>query len=121
MKILELKKNKEMGLYDNRSKDQNSVVAEKVIDVTDICPKSDQCVIKYASVTRGMLAQIQDRYEKDKDIGMTVHYHINEMTVVELANDEVFERQAVMMGSHPMELAKIIFDNQPQKRVHADY
>lgn len=111
IKILENLKGSSMGLYDNNSKDETSVRAEKVIDVTEFCPESKRCVIKYAKVTRGMIAQICDWYEKDKDFGATLHYHINEMTPVELANDIVFSRHC--NGAHPVELAHIIFDNQP--------
>lgn len=116
MEVLEKLKGCDLGLYDNRSKDNKSVVAEKVIDVTSLCPKSKQVVIKYANVTRGQIAQICDWYDRGKDLGLTVHYHINEMTPVQLANDIVFERQAISMGAHPVELANAIYDNKPNNK-----
>ena len=60
IKILENLKGSSMGLYDNRSLEQSSITAEKVIDVTEFCPESKRCVIKYARVTRGLIAKICD-------------------------------------------------------------
>lgn len=113
MKIKELEslKGSKLGLYDSNSKNRTSVIADKVIDVTEICPDAKRCIIKYAKVTRGLIAQICDWYESNEDFGLKIHYHINEMTPVELANDEVFSSHC--MGAHPMELANVIFDNQP--------
>ncbi len=111
MKFLENVKGSRLGLYDNRSKDNKSVTADKVIDVTDFCPESKQCIIKYARVTRGMIAQINDLNEDGIEVGLTLHYHINEMTPITLANDEVFQTHC--MGANPRELAQIIFDHQP--------
>lgn len=101
-----------LGLYDSRSSEGGSVVAYKVIDVTDICPNETQVVIKYANVTRGRIAQICTWYERGKDLGMCVHYHINEMTPETLASDEVFNRHATMFGVRPIKLSKVIFKNQ---------
>lgn len=112
METLKTLKGSPLGLYDNNSTEETSVVADKVIDVTSMCPESRQCVIKYANVTRGRIAQICDFYEKGKDLGVCVHYHINEMTPVELAEDVVFASSAKMMGANNYDLAKIIFDNQ---------
>jgi hypothetical protein len=100
-----------LGLYDSGSLNTESVTAEKVIDVTDICPKAKKVVIKYAKVTRGRIAQICNWYEAEKDFGSTLHYHINEMTVSDLANDEVFRRTAEGMGAIPPILASVIFKN----------
>lgn len=100
----------ELGLYDSRN--GNSVTAYKMFDATSLCTDSERCVIKYADVTRGRIAQICDWYKPDYDLGVNVHYHINEMTVEELANDEVFACQCRVMGADAITLAKAIFDNQ---------
>jgi len=100
----------ELGLYDSRT--GGSVTAYSMFDATGMCPGSKRCVIKYADVARGRIAQICDWYKADRDLGTTVHYHINEMTVKELAQDEVFARHAKMMAVEANVLAKSIFDNQ---------
>lgn len=102
--------NSELGLYDSRS--GNSVTAYKMFDATSLCNDSKRCVIKYADVVRGRIAQINDWYEADTDLGTCVHYHINEMSVEGLANDQVFARQCRVMGAMPLVLAQAIFDNQ---------
>ena len=112
MKTIRKFKGSSLGLYDNNSKNGKSVIADKVIDVTPLCPKIKQCVIKYANVTRGRIAQICDWYEKGKDLGMCVHYHINEMTPETLAEDVVFAQRARVMGADALKLSKIIFENQ---------
>ena len=105
-------KNSEMGLYD--SANNKSVRAEKVIGLVVSVDFEGQVVVKYAHVTRGLIAQICQWYEKGKDLGVTVHYHINEMTLDELASDSVFETRAKTIGYEPIELAKIIFENAPK-------
>lgn len=102
----------ELGLYDNNSDNHSSVLADHVIDVTAICSNSARCIIKYANVKRGRIAQINNWYEQDKDLGSSVHYHINEMTPHELALDSVFTSTSRSMRVDPLVLAKIIFANQ---------
>lgn len=109
LKVLKSFKRSELGMYD--SGNGKSVKAYKVVDVTPLCKKSKQCVIKYANVIRGVIAQICDWSEPGKDLGVTVHYHINEMTAEKLAADEVFQSRALSMGALPFKLAQAIFDN----------
>ncbi len=91
MEILEKFKNSSMGLYDNNSETQDSVLAYKVIDVTELLTDVEQVVIKYAKVTKGTIAQICDWYRKDEDLGTTIHWHIDGLTPYQLANDEPFK------------------------------
>ena|SRR6185503_11482212 len=101
----------EMGLYDSGTAAQTSVTPYRVIDVTAHCPKAVQVVIKYAKVNRGLIAQLNSLYEKNVDLGVTVHWHINEITAYNLATDVVFERQCSIMGATPLKLATVIFEN----------
>lgn len=100
----------ELGLYDSRN--GKSVKAYKIVDATELCTKAKRCVIKYADVVRGRIAQICDWYEPDYDLGMTVHYHINEVSPEWLANDEVFARHCRVMGVDALELSNFIYSNQ---------
>lgn len=100
----------DLGLYD--SANDGNIEAYKIIDATHLCPNSKRCVIKYAKVARGTIAQINNWYERDRDLGSSVHYHINEMTPSELGNDTVFASTSSSMGADPLNLASFIFNNQ---------
>lgn len=100
----------DLGLFDNH-KTQKSVKAYKVVDVSEFCPQSEQCIIKYANVTRGKIAQICKRYEKGKDLGLNIHYHINEITERDLAADEAFSAVTKSAGCDPKVLSKIIYQH----------
>lgn len=101
---------KEMGLYDSRT--GKSILSYKMVDATNICPGSNQCIIKYGNAVRGKIAQICDWYQRSKDLGTILHYHINVMTPDSLTEDSVFSRTARVMCVEPLVLAKFIFDNQ---------
>ncbi len=116
IEVLDKYKGIKMGLYDAHASGEPSILAEKVIDVTSVCPESPECLIKYAKDTRGMIAQINDRKQKGEDLATKLHYYINEWTPESLAADVVFERRAENMGANAIQLAKIIFENQPQNQ-----
>lgn len=99
----------ELGLYD--SANGKSIKAYKIADATTLTKESERCVIKYALAVRGVIAQICDWYKSDRDLGTTVHYFIDEMSVDELAKDEVFERHCRVMDAHALTLAHFIYDN----------
>ena len=100
----------DLGLYD--SANGKNVKAYKIVDATNLCSNSKKCVIKYANVIRGTIAQICDWYESKKDLGVCLHYHINEMTPDELINDDVFKIRCSLIGADPNMLAQFIFNNQ---------
>jgi len=100
----------ELGLYD--SANGKSVKAYKMADATILCSDSKRCVIKYANVVRGRIAQICDWYEPNQDLGVNLHYHINEMSIYQLANDEVFISRCLSMAVNPFSLAQFIYENQ---------
>lgn len=64
--------NDELGLYD--SSNGNSIKAYKIVDATEIANNSKRCVIKYGLSVRGVIAQINDWYEADIDLGVSLHY-----------------------------------------------
>jgi len=96
-----------MGLYDSQTlKDVNSF---KVIDATDLCPKTEQIIIKYGKAKRGLIAQVVDLYAKEKDSGMCVHYFLGETSAYLLSEDSALLRFAVANGADPRDLAYRIF------------
>jgi hypothetical protein len=112
VKVLPALKGIDLGLYDSGHKASKSVKAYKVVDVSEFCPECEQCIIKYAKVTKGTIAQICDRYEKGKDLGLTVHWHINQITERDLVADEVFLSVCrAHLGVEPKLLAKLIYQN----------
>lgn len=111
MEILEKYKGSSLGMYDNNSQTQNSVLAYKVIDVTELLTDVEQVVIKYAKVTRGTIAQICDWYKKGTDLGLTIHWHIDHMTPEQLANDEVFNLRCKIFEVDALVFANVIIDN----------
>lgn len=102
---------KSMGLYDSRN--GKTVFASYMVDVSDICPKSEQCILKYATITDGLICQINDMYKKGNDLGIMVHYNISNRSIGDLSLDEVFVIISSAMGVDPKVLAKAIFDNAP--------
>ncbi len=111
MEILEKFKGSSMGLYDNNSETQDSVLAYKVIDVTELLTDVEQVVIKYSKVTRGTIAQICDWYEKGTDLGLTIHWHIDHMTPEQLSSDVVFNQRCSMYKIDALVFANVIIDN----------
>lgn len=98
---------KELNLFDSVT--DKSVLAYKIVDASMLCPESATCVIKYADATRGRIAQICDWYDAKTDIGVNVHYHLNDSNPLQLSKDEVFVRRCSIMGANPTELASFIF------------
>ena len=102
---------KAMSMYDSQT--GKTLFAQKIVDLSEYCPESKQCIIKYTKVHRGLIAQINNLYQKGKDLGSSVHYFISEMSIAELAADVVFERLSKRMGCEVTILSNLIFDNAP--------
>lgn len=98
-----------MSLYD--SANGKTLFAYNIVDATHLCEDSKHLVIKYAKAVDGTLAQINNLYQKNVDLGTMVHYNISKMNPDSLANDEVFESQCAHLGCKPIDLALFIFNN----------
>lgn len=109
MKIAEGLIGSTMGLYD-RTKNE-SIVAYKAIDVSDICPNETRVVIKYAKVTLGTIAQICSFYKKDVDLGITLHYDISLFKKEEWLTFPTFINMCKVMGANASELVEVIYAN----------
>lgn len=99
----------ELGLYDSDT--GKTIYAYKAVDLTHLTPSSDQVIIKYAKAKQGLIAQIVDLYKKEEDMGITVHYFLNETSAKKLSEDEVFYSRCKVMGANPYEFAVEIFTN----------
>ena len=100
-----------LGLYDSASEFRTPVIAYKIVDASFLCPESKRCIIKFAKVERGKIAQICKWYNSDIDFGMTLHYHIEEMTPKILAQDVVFYDFITDMKGDPDKVAEFIYKN----------
>ncbi len=103
----------DMGLYDSGDPSKD-VKAYRFIDVTVLCNKklAQQVVVKYANLVNGRIAQLNCFYDKGKDLGMVIHWHINDWDAARLASEDTFAFRCKVIGADPMQLATIIIDNQ---------
>lgn len=107
--FLQLLQKSPMGLYDSDT--GKSLKAYKAVDLTYLCPGSKQFIVKYAKAKRGLIAQINDLYEPGNDLGVQVHYFLNETSAKKLSQDKVFEIRANIAGCDPYTLAVEIYLN----------
>lgn len=101
-------KGEPMGLYD--SANGRTLKPYKVVDLTRLTA-NQPLIIKYAKAKRGLIAQIIELYKAGEDLGVTVHYFLNETSARRLAEDEVFSLRVKMMGADPLDMAIEIYIN----------
>lgn len=99
-----------LGIYD--SENGESIIAYKIADATILCRNSKRCVIKYANIASGKLAQICNWYNPNEDLGTTLHYYISEMSFIQLVKHETFAIICRCMAVDPFILAQFIYENQ---------
>jgi hypothetical protein len=99
--------NSSLGLYD--SANGQTVTADKVVDISYLCKRSKQVILKFANAERGRIVQICDLYETGVDMGMTIHYFVNEMTREQFENE--LKLRASILGCESTDLVQVIFDN----------
>jgi|GEM_PF-5752838 len=106
-----------LGVYDSSSKDAKSLVADKVIDISGICPSvKEQAVVKYARCSDGrVLVQLKDCSKKDKDIGSSVHFLREKNEEGALSTDSAFIRFSERWGIEALKLAQVILADIPEK------
>lgn len=96
-----------LNLYD--SANGNDVIADKVVDITSFCKNSKQAILKFANCERGRIVQICDLYQPGVDLGVVIHYFVNEETREWFLNE--LKVRASVLGCTPTELVQAIFDN----------
>lgn len=60
------------GMYD--SANGVSLVAERVVDVTEDCPSGERTILLYTTAKRGPIVQIAHPYEGRKYMGSHIHF-----------------------------------------------
>lgn len=98
-----------MGIVDSQT--GKRIFADKIIDISEHCPEAAQCVIKYGNAKRGRIAQICEFYQKNIDLGSTVHFFTTDETQQSVVKNNWFELRAKVSGIKPELLAKLIYEN----------
>lgn len=90
------------GLYD--SANGVSMVAERVMDITDDCPSGERTMLLYTRAQRGPIVQIAHPYEGEQFMGSHIHFFINEIE----PGDPSFEMIARRAGLDPVDMFKLV-------------
>ncbi len=118
VKVLSEFKGSKLGIIDSQDPEKKSIVALKVIDISDFCPKARaQVIIKYAKTTQGPLVQLKDLYKHGEDVGACVHYLLYEDLVknVDFSKNKVFVDWCRDWDIEPDKLIQIIVENTPKQ------
>jgi hypothetical protein len=99
-----------MSIFDN---DGNQLVAERVIDISDICDETTvgvgQTLIKYGRTERGLIAQVQDREQYGEDENGSIwHIFPDELGIAGMITADYFIHRARVLGCNVMQLAETI-------------
>ncbi len=105
------RKEHEPGLYDSRTGD--SCKTEKVVDITDDCPKAsekERAVLLFTRAERGRIVQIGRPYEGEVYMGSHVHFFVDELDreMHVAPRDDTFGSTANQLGLTKPVLRKII-------------
>lgn len=95
------------GLYD--SADGTTLMAEKVVDITDDCPARERTLLLYTKAKRGPIVQVAHPYDGQSYLGSTIHFFTNEMD----ARDESFAMTARRAGLTGFQFRKLIRQHAP--------
>jgi hypothetical protein len=101
------------GLYD--SANGVSLVAERVVDITEDCPSGERTVLLYTTAKRGPIVQIAHPYENQKYMGSHIHFFINELDDEPDARGDSFSFTARRTGLSRLAFRQLIEANAPAR------
>ena len=99
------------GMYD--SANGVSLVAERVVDITEDCPSGERTILLYTSAKRGPIVQIAHPYEGRKYMGPHIHFFINELGDEVAPRDDTFGSTAKRAGMQREDFRQLIEANAP--------
>lgn len=99
------------GMYD--SANGVSLVAERVVDVTEDCPSGERTILLYTTARRGPIVQIAHPYEGRKYMGSHIHFFINELGDEVAPRDDTFSSTAARAGMGRAAFRRLIEENAP--------
>ncbi len=99
------------GLYDSDT--GASCKTEKVVDITEDCPKAskkERAVLLFTRVKRGRIVQISRPYESKVYMGSHIHFFVDELDreMRVAPRDDTFGSTANELGLTKLELRKLI-------------
>ena len=105
------KKEHEPGLYDSAT--GASCKTEKVVDITEDCPKADEkrrAVLLFTRAQRGHIVQISRPYEGEVYMGSHIHFFVEELDreMRVAPRDDTFGSTANELGLTKSQLRKLI-------------
>jgi len=115
-KELKITKAYKPGLYDSATGE--SCVTEKVVDVTEDCPRAsdkDRCVFLYTRAKRGRIVQMARPYKDEKYMGMHIHFFVDELDheMHVAPRDDTFGSLASQLGFSKPALRSLIEAHAP--------
>ncbi len=113
---LKITKAYNLGLYDSATGE--SCVTEKVVEITEDCPKAnknDRCVFLYTRAKRGRIVQITRPYKGEKYMGIHIHFFVDELDreMRVAPRDDTFGSWANQLGLEKSALRSLIEAHAP--------
>ena len=104
------------GLYDSDT--NGDCVTEKVVDVTEDCPRGsneDRCVFLYTRAKRGRIVQMARPNKGEKYTGMRIHFFVDELEreMHVAPRDDTFGSWASQLGLSKPALRSLIEAHAP--------
>ncbi len=115
-KILKIEKEHKSEIYDSRT--GKTCKTEKVVDMTEDCPKASEtqrAVLLFTRGERGRIVKICRPYEGYAFIGWNIHFFVDELNFeMNIApRDDTFGSTARNLGLTKEQLRKIIEEHVP--------
>ncbi len=104
------------GLCDSDTTE--SCVTEKVVDVTEDCPRGsnkDRCIFLYTRSKRGRIIQMARPYEGEEYVGAHIHFFVDELEheMHVAPRDDTFGSWASQLGFSKPALRSLIEEHAP--------
>lgn len=104
--ILEIEPEYNPGLYDSAT--GISLVAEKVVDITDDCPSGERTILLFTRAQRGRIVQVAHPYPDQKFMGSHIHFFVDELRQFVQPRDDSFGSTARRAGLNRARFRKLI-------------
>jgi hypothetical protein len=99
------------GLYDSDTGD--SLVASKVVDITEDCPTGERTILLFTQAKRGRIVQVTHPYDGQKYMGANIHFFVDELHREVDPRDDTFGLTARRAGISRSDFLKLIEDQAP--------
>lgn len=116
-KVIEINEEYKPDLYDSDAGE--SCVPERVVDITEDCPKAsekERAVLLFTKAKRGRIVQIRRPYENEVCMGSCIHFFVDELDREMRAapHDDTFGLTAGQLGLTKLQLRTLIETHVPK-------